>query len=205
MSDIDSGAVESAPDETATTVADSDNEAPATTETVFKEIVLDSQEAADKFIKDRVARAQRSAEKKFQTQLDELQGQLKAHEDSKLSESEKLQNAAKAAEQLAEERGNEVTKLRRQMTVKDLAIDAKLPKELWDRVRGETDEDIAADIQDLAEKFAPKDVSVDSRRPPTQAPKVTVTPTGGEPDVEPTAKSIVDSFSSLPGVFSPVK
>lgn len=195
MSDTDSGAVESAPVETATTVADSESETVTPSESPFKEIVLDSQEAADKFIKDRVARAQRSAEKKTQQQIDDLQAKLKSHEDAKLSDSEKLVNAAKAAQQLADDRGNELTKLQRTIKVGELAEAAKLPRSLWDRVRGDTDEELEADIAKLATDFRVKDgVSTDSR-PPVQSPNVSVTPTGGEIEIERNAKSIVDSMS----------
>lgn len=194
MSDTDSGA--GAPVETAPVGADPETvETAAVTEATFKEIVLDSQDAADQFVKDRVARAQRSAEKKTQQTVDDLKAQLKAHEDAKLSDAEKLVNATKAAEKLAEDRGNELTKLQRQIKVSELADEAKLPRSLWDRVRGDTDEELEADIAKLATDFGVKDgVSTDSRRP-VQSPTVSVTPTGGEPDADPTAKSIVDSMS----------
>lgn len=200
--------VESIPVETASESADPDAGSQPDgkkSDKEFNPIVLDSQEAADKFVKDRVARAQRSVEKKFQDQISDLQSKLQAFEDEKLSESEKISKRAESAEKLAEERGGEVTKLRRELFIRDKADELAaeglaLPRDLWDRVRGDTDEDIEADMRALAAALPkPAETETTEGRPPTRQPREKVFPTGQEPDTELDAESIVNS---IPGFFN---
>lgn len=192
----DSGAVESAPVETAST--ENADSGASTSRNEFKSIVLDSQDAADSFVKDRVSRAQRSVEKQYKTQVDDLNAKIEAFENEKLSESDKIVKRAEAAEKLAKERGDELTKMRREMSLNSLAADAKLPRDLWDRVRGDTEEEISADIAKLKAALPATEAPADTR-PPSQQSKVTVAPTGQEPDADQDAKSIVDS---LPGFLN---
>lgn len=171
---------------------------PKPTKKAFENIVLDSQEAADNFVKDRIARATRSTEKKFADQVKELSEKLKSYETEKLTADEQKELRLSEAEKLAEERGNQITQMLRERTITDLAVEAGLPKNLWDRVRGENDEEIAADINALV-ALLPKETVKETAGPPSQAPTVKLSPTGDEPNSEPDAKSIVDS---LPGFLS---
>lgn len=161
----------------------------------FKEIVLASQEDADKFVKDRVARAERSAKKESEDRLRELEAELKGFRDEKLSDEEKKEQRladAAAAESALRDELNEV---RRELLVTRLAGTAGLPEELWDRVRGDDEDSITADIVKLA-GLVPA-AAEPSRKPPVQSPTVRVAPTGDDPEPEPDVKNIVDSIDGL--------
>lgn len=182
MSDVVTPAVvEAAPVETATPVADPVTpvvEGAPVVPVPFKQIVLDSQDAADDFIKDRIARATRSAEKKAEAEKKILQDRITGFETAQLTEDQKKEQRAITAEKLAQERGDELTKLQREILVRDNAGD--LPKSLWDRVRGETEEEIVADIASLMEGVPAAPVV--PGRPPAQSPMVRVQPVGTDPD-----------------------
>lgn len=188
--------VEAAPVEIAPIVADPVTPAVATPPVEFAAIVLDSQEATDNFVKDRVARATRAAQTAAKAERKAIEDELNELKNAALSETEKKDNALKAAEQLAAERGDELTKLQRASLVSDLAQEAGLPKKFWDRVRGDTDEEIVADIAELMEGIpAPADPVKGT--PPSPAPKakVKVQPTGNEPDPGLNADAIVKELS----------
>lgn len=161
----------------------------------FQPIVLDSQDAVNSFVKKRVERAKRSAEEAMQAQIAERDAKIKAFEEQALSESEKVLKRAEAAEKLAQERDAELARLKRDKLVSDLASEAKLPKKLWDRIRGDTEEDIQADIEDLAKEFGTDTVSTDSRPPSSRPKTVSVVAPGHEPETTITAKSVADRIS----------
>lgn len=156
----------------------------------FKPIVLDSQDAVDGFMKARIARV----EKKY-SDYNDLKAKA-AHVDeleaASLSESEKLQKRLAEFEKLAADKEAELTKLQRDRVVSDVASEMGLPKKFWDRVRGDTDDEIISDITDLLEGL-PKPEK-DKGSPPGQSPKVKVQPTGSDPEVQMTAEDILKSI-----------
>lgn len=160
----------------------------------FAAIVLDSQDAVDKMFKDRIAQANRVAEKKAKDDRKALEDKLKAFEDAALTDTEKKDNALKAAEQLAAERGEALTKLERKVLVRDLAQDSGLPKKLWDRVSGETEDEIAADIKELVEALPPV-ADPGKGKPPVQAPTVRVSPPGDSSDPELSSDALLASIN----------
>lgn len=185
MTVIDPAApVVAAPVEPATPVADPVVTPEPPVET-FKAINLDSQDAADNFVKDRVARATRAAQNAAKAEKDALEARIAEFEAASLTADEKKDARIAAAEKLAEERGATITKLERKELVSELAGEAKLPKKLWDRVRGDTEEEIAADIAELmdGEPTTPVVPAEPVKGvPPTRTPKVKLQPTGAVTD-----------------------
>lgn len=155
---------------------------------------IESQEALENLLKNRLERANKSAEKKYQKQIDELAAKLKEHEDAKLSADEKKDKRLAELEQSLAEAQERAQKFERDRLVESLAREMGLPEKFWARVQGSTDDEIISDINDMLEGL-PK-----VEKPggvPVQSPKVSVQATGADPDVEESPKAIVDKLSSL--------
>jgi hypothetical protein len=78
--------------------------------------------------------------------------------------------------------------------VETLARDMGLPEKFWSRVQGSSDDEIISDINDMLEGLprADKQNSVTS-----QAPKMSVQATNTDPEVQESAKGIVDKIGSM--------
>lgn len=154
---------------------------------------IDSQEALENVLKGRLERANKSAEKKYQKQIEELASQLKSYEDEKLSADEKKEKRLAELEQSLSEATDRYTKLERTRLVESLAREMGLPEKFWGRVQGSNDDEIISDINDMLEGLprVEKPSGI-----PSQAPKMSVQATGTDPDVEESAKSIVDKLGS---------
>lgn len=154
---------------------------------------IDSQEALENLLKGRLERASKSAEKKYQKQIEELASQLKSYEDDKLSADEKKEKRLAELEQSLSEATDRYSKLERTRLVESLANEMGLPKKFWGRVQGATDDEIISDINDMLEGLprVEKPSGI-----PSQTPKMSVQATGTDPDVEESAKNIVDKLGS---------
>lgn len=163
----------------------------------FKAIT--SQDALDAILTKRLERADKVSAKKYGETIKSLEDKIAAFESEKLSESEKLQKRLEDAEKLASERAGELTKLQRDRQVFDLAQEHGLPRALWDRVRGDSDEEIIADIEALKGVIPePKPSGGGFPQGPT---RTTVAPTGEQPDPgDITADDLLKqiSFSNFP-------
>lgn len=158
----------------------------------FKAIT--SQEALDAILTKRLERAEKASSKKYGETIKSLEDKIAAFETEKLSESEKLQKRLEDAEKLASERAGELTKLQRERQVFDLAQEHELPRALWDRVRGDTDEEILADIEALKGVLPGKPETKGGF--PQGPTRTTVTPTGDAADPgDLTADDILKSLS----------
>jgi hypothetical protein len=155
---------------------------------------IESQEALENVLKGRLERAQRSAEKKYQKQVEELASRLKEYEDAKLSVDEKKDKRLTELEQSLAEANDRYQKLERTRIVESLAREMGLPEKFWGRVQGDTDDEIISDINDMLEGL-PR--SERQNAPLTQAPKVSVQATNSEPEIEENAKSIVDKMGGF--------
>lgn len=155
---------------------------------------ITSQEALDNLLKSRLERANKAAEKKFQKTVEELTAKISSYEEAQLSAEEKKDKRLTELESQLEEATDRYTKLERARTVESLARDMGLPEKFWSRVQGSTDDEIISDINDMLEGLpkAEKQSGI-----PSQAPKVSVSATGSEPEVEVSPKSIVDKMSSM--------
>ena len=103
-------------------------------------------------------KARRALEKQLKelgTSNSELQKQLKEFEDRNMSETEKAIEAANAAAGERDSARSENEKLQTILRRQKISATKGLDPDLWDRVRGETEEEIAADVEALVEKFAP--------------------------------------------------
>lgn len=157
---------------------------------------IDSQEALDALIQKRVARAEKSAEKKFNETLATLQAKIDGFESEKLTDTEKRDKRIAELEKAVQERDEKLTKLERAKTVSELAHEAKLPKKLWDRVQGDTEDEIAADIQELLEAYpTPESKDEGKKKPPSQGATVKVQPTGSDGETEETADAILEAIA----------
>lgn len=175
-----------APEDTSDARTSSESE-PAE-ESAFRAIT--SQEEFDAAIKQRIARAEKSAEKKAQTKLQELETKLQEHENAKLSEEEKRNKRLTELEKAIQEREEKITELERSKLVSDIASELKLPKKLWGRVVGNTEDEVRADIEDIMSDL-PK--PTESKKPPSQTVKVAPSGDSGEPADD--ADAILDSLS----------
>ena len=152
---------------------------------------IQSQEEFDAALKKRLERAERSTEKKFQAQMKELQEKLQEHENAKLSEEEKRNKRLTELEKALKEREEKITELERGKLVSDVASELKLPKKLWDRVRGDTEDEVRADIEDMLSDL-PK--PTEAKKPPAQGGKLKVSPSGDSGDPTESADAILDSI-----------
>jgi DNA gyrase/topoisomerase IV subunit A len=155
---------------------------------------ITSQEALDNLLKSRLERANKAAEKKFQKTVEELTAKISSYEEAQLSAEEKKDKRLTELESQLEEATDRYTKLERARTVESLARDMGLPEKFWSRVQGSTDDEIISDINDMLEGLPKADKQSGI---PSQAPKVSVSATGSEPEVEVSPKSIVDKMSSM--------
>lgn len=144
----------------------------------FESIVLDSQEAVNKFMQKRIARVEKKYEgfedfKAKASQFDQLEAE-------KGSDIEKLTRRAEKAEKERNELQDKVTKAERTDLVREIADELGLPKKLVGRVRGDTEDDIRADIADLLDSVPSPTTEGDSKNkkddagndgPPSGAPK----------------------------------
>jgi ribosome-binding protein aMBF1 (putative translation factor) len=110
---------------------------------------ITTQDDFDAAIKQRIARAEKGAEKKFSAQISELESIVHAFENEKLSEDEKKEKRLEELTASLAERDKTIKGFERDKLVTNLAAEHELPRKFWDRVRGDTEDDIAADIADL--------------------------------------------------------
>lgn len=159
----------------------------------FKPIT--SQEALENLLKSRLERAQRSADKKYSKQIEEMAAKLNEYEDAKLSADEKKEKRLSELEQQLQDATDRYTKLERTRLVESLAREMGLPEKFWGRVQGTTDDEIISDINDMLEGLPRVDKQPGGTL--SQAPRVSVQATGTDPEVEENAKSIVDKMGSF--------
>lgn len=148
---------------------------------------IGSQEEFDKAVKGRIARAEKAAEKKLSGRVTELEGIVHAHEQEKLTEDQRRDARIEELTSALAERDTTIAKNDRDKLVADLADEKKLPRKLWDRVRGDSDEEILADIDLLLETVPAKADPGTGKSGKT----ITVTPTGATGDKEQTAAEII--------------
>jgi len=155
---------------------------------------ITSQEALENVLKGRLERANKSAEKKYLKQVEELNAKIKEYETAQLSAEEKKDQRLSELEKSLAEATDRYTKLERTRLVETLARDMGLPDKFWSRVQGSTDDEIISDINDMLEGLprAEKPNGV-----PSQSPKVNVQATNTDPELEENAKTIVDNMNSM--------
>jgi hypothetical protein len=107
--------------------------------------------------------AERKRARELEKQLKELQKFKQEIESANLTEMEKLQNQLKEASEFR-------SKAERELALKNVAIEKGLPKELVARLRGDTEEELLADADELLTLFAPSQedyqrVAVEARAP----------------------------------------
>lgn len=159
----------------------------------FKPIT--SQDAFENALKQRLERAQRSAEKKYAKQMEELSSKLKEYEDAQLSADERKDKRLTELEQNLQEATDRYTKLERTRLVESLAREMGLPEKFWNRVQGTNDDEIISDINDMLEGLPRSEKQAATSL--SQSPMMSVQATGKEPVVEENAKGIVDKLGSM--------
>lgn len=155
---------------------------------------ITSQAEFDAALKQRLERAQRSAEKKASSRVSELEAKLKEYEDAQLSADEKKDKRLAELEQSLNEATERYQQLERTRNVESLAREMGLPEKFWSRVQGSTDDEIISDINDMLEGL-PKVERRDAVL--SQAPRVSVQATNTDPEVEENPKMIVDKLNSM--------
>ncbi|OMC55378.1 hypothetical protein A5747_13375 [Mycobacterium sp. IS-836] len=152
----------------------------------FKPIT--SQAEFDAAIKGRISRAEKAAEKKATARIAELEGIVHQFESEKLSEDEKRDRKLQELTAALAERENMIKGFEREKLVASLADEKELPRKFWDRVRGESEEEILADIDVLLEAL-PKN----EKKPPRDG-TIKVTPSGDDGGTEMSAADVIRSF-----------
>lgn len=158
----------------------------------FKPIT--SQEALDNLLKSRLERANKSAEKKYLKQMEELTAKISQYEEAQLSAEEKKDKRLTELEQALSEATDRYTKLERTRLVESLAREMGLPEKFWSRVQGTTDDEIISDINDMMEGLPRADRNGGV---PSQQPTMSVQATNTDPEVEENPKNIVDKIGSM--------
>lgn len=153
-----------------------------------------SQRELDRILQSRVERANKSAEKKYSKQIEDLAAKIAAYEDQKLSAEEKKDKRLTELESSLAEATERYTKLERTRLVETLAREMGLPEKFWSRVQGTTDDEIISDINDMLEGL-PREKA--NGAIPSQTPRVSVQATNSEPEVDENPKAIVDKLGSL--------
>lgn len=146
----------------------------------FKPIT--TQTDLENVLKGRLKRAETAAEKKHTARIKELETIAHAYEQEKLTEDQKKDARISELTAALAERDEVITGHERSRVVGDLADTLKLPRKLWDRVRGNTEEEIEADIKLLLE---------DVPAPQRPGGTVKVQPTGGQGEQEITAEQVL--------------
>lgn len=105
---------------------------------------------------------ERKARRELEKQLKEvggtnaaLQQRLKEFEDRDKTEIDKAYEAAKTAATERDTFKSEAEKLKTTLQRQKICAAKGLDPDLWDRVIGDTEEEISADVERLVEKFAP--------------------------------------------------
>lgn len=150
------------------------------------------QEGADEsveFFKAKLDKANREA-RNLRARLKEYDPIVAAAKEAEEAQKSELQRANERAAQYEQE----LSTLKRERLVTDLASEAGLPKKLWRRVTGDNEDDIRADIEDLMDGL-PKDTVSLSQKPRENLRGGTIP---DEPVVESDPKKIV---SSIPRTF----
>lgn len=184
---------DTATSEVTTTEAVQADDAPAdrsdsgSTENNFK--AINSQDELENVLKGRLKRAETAAEKKHQARIKELESIAHAYENEKLSADEKKDKQIGELTAAVAERDEKIKGHERGKLVSTLADDLGLPRKYHDRIRGDSEEDITADIQDFLEGLPKSDVKQ------KQTGTVKVQSTGDSGEQETTAESI---FKNLP-------
>ncbi len=107
---------------------------------------------------DEERKARRALEKQLKelgTSNSDLQKRLQEFEDRDKSEIDKALEAAKSAASERETFKGENESLKVQLLRQKISATKGLDPDLWDRVRGGTEEEITSDVEALVEKFAP--------------------------------------------------
>lgn len=102
-----------------------------------------------------VAQARRETEAKFEGH-DELKNKAAQLDQLTQSTKSEVQRATEAAAEVAKERDGFKTtnvELQKQLLRQKISATEKLDPDLWDRVKGDTDEEISADVRALVAKF----------------------------------------------------
>lgn len=155
---------------------------------------ITTQEEFDAAIKQRIARAEKSAEKKAQAVVADLEAKIKGYEDAQLTADQKKDKRISELEKALGERDTELTKLQRDKLITNLASEHGLPKKLWGRVQGNTEDEITSDIQELLEAI-PAAETKDAKKPPTQGGTVRVQPSGDSGEPMEDADAILEAIS----------
>jgi hypothetical protein len=92
--------------------------------------------------------AARQEAKRHKARADVLEREKQEREDAERSELEKVQRKLNEAE-------GKIADLERGDRAKQAAIEAQIP-DLWDRLKGDTAEELAADAKAMAERFGPR-------------------------------------------------
>lgn len=158
----------------------------------FKPIT--SQEALDNLLKSRLERANKSAERKYLKQMEELTAKISQYEEAQLSAEEKKDKRLTELEQALVEATDRYTKLERTRSVESLAREMGLPEKFWSRVQGTTDDEIISDINDMLDGIPRSERTTGV---PSQQPRVSVQATNTDPEVEENPKQIVDKLGTM--------
>lgn len=180
---------------------DSTDEAPEQPQVEEK---LISQTDLDRIVQKRLKRQEEQFLKKFgdyEERVKESESFRKL-QDEKSTDAERWEKERNQLLSTLQEKDQALTKLQRANLIADLASERGLPKTMWKRVQGETEEEIAEDMDSIINDLGLKKAASDASKEKTPATrKGTVYGGGGETeDPDPDTDAIVSKIPRGPQI-----
>lgn len=162
-----------------------------------------SQKELDRILQKRLKRQEDQLRKKYadyDERLAESESFRKLQEE-KATDAERWEKERERLLSSLQERDTELTKLQRQNLIADLASERGLPKSFWKRVQGETEEEIAEDMDSIVKDLGLDKSGAGKETTPKAVKKTAVYGGGGETeDPEPDTDFIVSKIPRGPQI-----
>lgn len=162
---------------------------------------LISQKELDRILQKRLKRQEEQFQKKL-ADYDKLKEDAEAFQklqDEKATDAERWDRERTSLITERDEAKSELTKLQRANLIADLATDKGLPKSFWRRVQGETEEEIAEDIESIVEDLGlDKDQGSGKGKTPKPRKRQVYGGGGENEDPDPDTDSIVSAVPRGP-------
>ncbi len=189
-------------DKDAVFVADADDDEDPTGDQPEEKMF--SQKELDRIVAKRLKRSEDILTKKF-SDYDQRVADSDAYrklQDEKSTDSQRWEREREAFQKALQEKDEKLNKLERASLIADLATDKGLPKSFWKRVQGDTEEEIAEDMDSMIKDLDinPKDESKDTSTRVTRKRNSVYGGGGEHEDPEPDIDSIVSRIPRGPQI-----
>lgn len=162
-----------------------------------------SQKELDRILQKRLKRQEEQFLKKYADYEDRVKDSeaFRALQDEKATDSERWERERNQLLANLQDKEDKLTKLERANLIADLASERGLPKSFWKRVQGETEEEIAEDMQSIIDDLGLNKPREESKATPTPRKRGAVFGGGGETDdPDPDTDSLVAKIPRGPQI-----